>query len=70
MTFSVSLGSFGVVLVLSKRFSLTPLQIFEEVFAFSNYESAAAMSVVLIAVGLTVHFAVRKLSAFLFAQRA
>lgn len=69
VTFSVSLGSFGVVLVLSKRFSLTPLQIFEQVFAFSNYEVAAAMSVVLIAVGLTVHFAVRKLSAYLFAQR-
>lgn len=70
VTFSVSLGSFGVVLVLSKRFTLTPLQIFEEVFALSNYEAAAAMSVVLIVVGLSINFTVRKLSARLFAQRA
>ncbi len=70
VTFSVSLGSFGVVLVLSKNFTLTPLQIFEEVYALSNYEAAAAMSVVLILLGLSVNFAVRKLSAYLFAQRA
>ncbi len=70
VTFSVSLGSFGVVLVISKRFSLTPIQIFEEVYALSNYEAAATMSVVLIVLGLIVNFLIRTLAARVLAHRA
>lgn len=70
VTFSVSLGSFGVVLILSKRFSLTPTQIFEEVYALSNYEAAAAMSVVLILIGLATNLFLRLAANRLIAHRA
>lgn len=54
LTFCVSLGSFGVVLIVSKRFTLLPLEIFQQVFASNRYPIAAAMSVVLFAVALLV----------------
>ncbi len=63
LTFCVSLGSFGVVLIVSKRFSLLPLQVFEEVFASNHYPAAAAMSVVLLAIALFVSLGGRWLAA-------
>ncbi len=70
VTFGASLGSFGVVLVISRRVSLTPLQIFDEVFAFSNFEAAAAMSVVLVVLGFAMNFFLRGLASRLLAHRA
>ena len=52
LTFCVSLGSFGVVLIVAKRFSLLPLEVFEQIIAFNRYPLAAAMSVVLLVIAL------------------
>jgi putative spermidine/putrescine transport system permease protein len=56
VTFSVSLGSFGVALILSRRFSILPLELFHEFTAFLNTGLAAAMAMVLIAIGLGINF--------------
>jgi putative spermidine/putrescine transport system permease protein len=56
VTFSVSLGSFGVVLILSRRFSVLPVQIFEQLTAFLNTGLAAAMSMVLVVVAFSVNY--------------
>jgi putative spermidine/putrescine transport system permease protein len=55
VTFSVSLGSFGVALILSRRFSILPLELFHEFTAFLNTGLAAAMAMVLIGIGLGVN---------------
>lgn len=62
LTFCVSLGSFGVVLIVSKRFTLLPLEIFQQVFASNRYPVAAAMSVVLLAIALFVSLGSRWLA--------
>ncbi|MBS0657278.1 MAG: iron ABC transporter permease [Verrucomicrobia bacterium] len=54
LTFCVSLGSFGVVLIVSKRFTLLPLEIFQQIIASNRFPLAAAMSVVLLALALLV----------------
>lgn len=56
VTFTVSLGSFGVVLILSRRFSVLPVQIYEQLTAFLNTGLAAAMSVFLLVVALAVNY--------------
>lgn len=61
VTFSVSLGSFGVVLVVSKRFTLLPLELFSQIIAFQNDHLAAAMAVVLIVIALAVSSSTRLL---------
>lgn len=53
-TFCVSLGSYGVALVLSRRFSVLPVEIYQEFTAFGNDTGAAAMSLWLAAIALTV----------------
>ncbi len=63
VTFSVSLGSFGVALIVSKRFSLLSLEIFQLYTGLFEPQLAAAMSMVLIAVALAVNGAARALSA-------
>lgn len=62
VTFSVSLGSFGVVLILSTRdFSVLPLEIFMAYLAFpSDQHAAAALSVVLLALALGVSASARR----------
>jgi putative spermidine/putrescine transport system permease protein len=55
VTFSVSLGSFGVALILSRRFSILPLELFHEFTAFLNTSLAAAMAMVLIGIGLGIN---------------
>ncbi len=59
LTFCVSLGSFGVVLIVAKRFSLLPLEVFEQIIAFNRYPLAAAMSVVLLAIALCASLTAR-----------
>lgn len=63
VTFSVSLGSFGVILILSTRqINLLPLEIFTQVLGVtSNRGSAAALSVLLIAVAFIVNYGARAL---------
>lgn len=63
LTFCVSLGSFGVVLIVAKRFSLLPLEAFQQVFADTRYGAAAAMSIVLLACALLVGFLARWVTA-------
>lgn len=62
LTFCVSFGSFGVVLIVSKRFTLLPLEIFQQVFASNRYPIAAAMSVVLLLIALAVSLGSRWLA--------
>jgi putative spermidine/putrescine transport system permease protein len=52
LTFGVSLGSFGVALILSRRFSVLPLELFHELVAMSNRPLACAMAVTLAIVAL------------------
>jgi putative spermidine/putrescine transport system permease protein len=61
VTFSVSLGSFGVVLILSTRgLSVLPLEIFMAYLAFPfDPHGAAAMSTVLIALAFLANYGVR-----------
>ncbi|MEO6326950.1 MAG: ABC transporter permease subunit [Thermoanaerobaculia bacterium] len=59
VTFSVSLGSFGVALILSKRFSLLPLEIFQLYTGLLNGPLAAAMALVLGATALAVNTTMR-----------
>ena len=63
VTFSVSLGSFGVVLILATRqLSVLPLEIFMAYLAFpSDRAAAAAMSVVLVALAFGVSYTSRRL---------
>ena len=61
VTFSVSLGSFGVLLVLSlRRFTLLPLEIFTQYIAPpTDHGIAAAMSLVLLASAFGIGFGLR-----------
>ena len=61
VTFSVSLGSFGVLLVLSiRRFTLLPLEIFTQYSAPPTDQGiAAAMSLTLLAVAFTTGYGLR-----------
>jgi putative spermidine/putrescine transport system permease protein len=61
VTFSVSLGSFGVALIVSKRYSVLPLEIFQLYTGLLNAQLAAAMAVVLIAIAVAVHLAARRI---------
>lgn len=64
VTFSVSLGSFGVLLVLSiRRFTLLPLEIFTQYIAPpSDHGIAAAMSLTLLAVAFGTGYGLRRLA--------
>jgi putative spermidine/putrescine transport system permease protein len=55
LTFGVSLGSFGVALILSRRFSVLPLELFHELVAMSNGPLACAMAVTLAVMALASH---------------
>jgi putative spermidine/putrescine transport system permease protein len=59
VTFSVSLGSFGVALIVSKRFTLLPLEIFQLYTGLLNGPLAAAMALVLGLTALAVNLAIR-----------
>jgi putative spermidine/putrescine transport system permease protein len=57
ITFSASMGSFGVALVLSRRFSVAPLEVYTELIGFLNRAVAGALCVVLAVITLAVDFA-------------
>lgn len=54
VTFSASMGSFGVALILSRRFTVAPLEVYTEMTSFLNQEVAGALCLVLAAATLTV----------------
>ncbi|HSF38353.1 MAG TPA: ABC transporter permease subunit, partial [Thermoanaerobaculia bacterium] len=54
VTFSAAMGSFGVALVLSRRFTVAPLEVYTEMTGFLNQEVAGALCIVLAAATLTV----------------
>lgn len=61
VTFTVSLGSFGVALILSKRFSVLPLDIFQQITSFGNQGLMAAMAIVLVLVAFGINYSLRNL---------
>lgn len=67
VTFAVSMGSFGVALLLLKRASVMPLEIYNQVYANLAFEMAAALSVVLGVVTVGVNYALRRLSQRVYA---
>jgi putative spermidine/putrescine transport system permease protein len=62
ITFCVSMGSFGVALILSRRFSLLPLEIYQQLTGFLDTGLAAAMGVVLVAISFTLNYGLRALA--------
>lgn len=63
VTFTVSLGSFGVALILSKRFSVLPLDIFQQITGYGNNGLMAAMAIVLVVFAFAINLAMRNLAA-------
>lgn len=63
VTFTVSLGSFGVALILSKRFSVLPLEIFQQITGYGNRGLMAAMSIALVLIAFTINYSVRMVGA-------
>lgn len=55
VTFSVSLGSFGVALILSKRFTVLPLELYAQFTNIANTPLASAMAVTLGTTALVSH---------------
>jgi putative spermidine/putrescine transport system permease protein len=53
-TFAVSLGSYGAALVLSRRFSVLPVEIYQQFTAFGDDAAAAAMALWLALLSLGV----------------
>jgi putative spermidine/putrescine transport system permease protein len=60
VTFAVSMGSFGVALLLLKKASVFPLEIYNQIYANLAFEMAAAMSVVLGLITVGVNYGLRK----------
>jgi putative spermidine/putrescine transport system permease protein len=60
VTFAVSMGSFGVALLLLKKASVFPLEIYNQIYANLAFEMAAAMSVVLGLITVGVNYTLRK----------
>jgi len=62
VTFTVSLGSFGVALILSKRFSVLPLEIFQQMTGFGNQGLMTAMTIVLVLLAFLINYSLCCLS--------
>jgi len=67
VTFSVSMGSFGVALLLLKRASVMPLEIYNQVYANLAFEMAAALSVILAIITVAVNYTLRRWSQRVYA---
>jgi putative spermidine/putrescine transport system permease protein len=63
VTFTVSLGSFGVALILSKRFSVLPLEIFQQITGYGNNGLMAAMAIVLVLLAFMINYSARTFGA-------
>jgi putative spermidine/putrescine transport system permease protein len=70
VTFAVSMGSFGVALLLLKRASVMPLEIYNQVYANLAFEMAAALSVILGIITVGVNYTLRRLSQRVYAYSA
>lgn len=60
VTFAVSMGSFGVALLLLKKASVLPLEIYTQMYSNLAFELAAAFSVVLALVTVGVNYYLRR----------
>ncbi|MEE8304586.1 MAG: ABC transporter permease subunit [Candidatus Tectomicrobia bacterium] len=60
VTFAVSMGSFGVALLLLKKSSVLPLEIYTQMYSILAFELAAAFSVVLAVVTVSVNYFLRR----------
>jgi putative spermidine/putrescine transport system permease protein len=71
LAFAVSMGSFGVALIIAKKFNLLPVDIFLEITGYANFEFASALCVVMLAVTLTTNLYLRRLGEkrYVFKQR-
>lgn len=71
VTFAVSMGSFGVALLLLKKASVMPLEIYSKVYADLAFELAAALSVVLAVITVGVNYVLRRYGErnYAFSQR-
>lgn len=54
VTFAASMGSFGVALILSRRFTVAPLEVYTEMTGFLNQEVAGALCFLLAVATLTI----------------
>jgi putative spermidine/putrescine transport system permease protein len=54
VTFSASMGSFGVALILSRRFTVAPLEVYTEMTGFLNDDVAGALCLALALITLAV----------------
>lgn len=62
VTFAVSMGSFGVALLLLKKASVLPVEIYSNVFANLAFEAAAAQSVLLAVITVGINYTLRRIS--------
>jgi putative spermidine/putrescine transport system permease protein len=71
LAFAVSMGSFGVALIIAKKFNLLPVDIFLEITGYANFEFASALCVVMLAVTLTTNLYLRRVGEkrYVFKQR-
>ena len=60
VTFSVSMGSFGVALLLLKKASVLPLEIYTQMYSNLAFELAAALSVELAVITVGVNYVLRR----------
>jgi putative spermidine/putrescine transport system permease protein len=59
VTFTVSLGSFGVALIMAKRFSLLPLEIYQQITGYGNPALMAALAISLVTIAFLINYSVR-----------
>lgn len=59
VTFSASLGSFGVALIVARRFSLLPLEIYQQIIGYGNPRLMSAMAITLVTIAFLVNYSVR-----------
>ncbi len=71
LAFAVSMGSFGVALIIAKKFHVLPVDIFLEITGYANFEFASALCVVMLAITLTTNLYLRRLGEkhYVFRQR-
>ncbi len=71
VTFAVSMGSFGVALLLLKKSSVLALEIYTQMYGLLAFELAAAMSVVLAVITVGINYFFRRYGEkhYAFAQR-
>lgn len=62
VTFAASMGSFGVALILARRFTVVPLEIYTEATGFLDTGYAAALCLLLAVVTLAANGLLRRLS--------